>query len=213
MMKAIGLFGGTFNPVHHGHLRSALEIYQHLGLSQVTFIPTYMSPHKQVDTVDTHHRLSMLSLAVKHCPQLIVSDLEIKAQKISYTINTIMHFRQRYPDTPLCFLMGMDSFVNFTQWYRWQDILTHCHLIVSARPGYDIMENSDMSALLNQYQVTNCDELQHHLGGCIYVHHANPLAISSSSIRDMIANKQAITYLTPPEVEQYITTEQLYLAN
>lgn len=213
MNTPIGLFGGTFNPVHHGHLRSALDICQALSLDKVTLIPNFISPHKQHGQVDPTHRLTMLELATKNCQQLDISDIEINSPTTSYTVDTIMHFRKAYPTHPLCFLMGMDSFTNFTTWHRWEDILKHCHLIVSQRPGYQIDTQCDELTLLERHETKNIDDLRRSLGGTIYVHHAFPLAISSSQMRQAIRENQSITFLTPPTVEAYITRNQLYLAN
>ena len=213
MKTPIGLFGGTFNPVHHGHLRSALDICQTLSLRHVTMIPNFVSPHKQDGKVPAEHRLAMLKLATQDCQQLEISDIEINSPRISYTADTINHFRDNYPEYPLCFLMGMDSFVNFTTWHRWQEILKHCHLIVSQRPGYNIENNDDVRKLLEQHETKSIEDLSDSLGGRIYIHHAFPLAISSSQMRQAISDNHPITFLTPPAVEAYITKHQLYLAN
>ncbi|WP_435276887.1 nicotinate-nucleotide adenylyltransferase [Psychrobium sp. nBUS_13] len=213
MKTPIGLFGGTFNPVHHGHLRSALDICHALSLAHVTLIPNFISPHKQHETIAPTHRLTMLTLATQSCQQLKVSDIEINSPTVSFTVDTIIHFRNNYPDQPLCFLMGMDSFVNFTTWHRWQDILQHCHLVVSQRPGYQVEAQSDAHTLLTQHETKNINDLRVNLGGRIYLHQAFPLAISSSQMRQAISENQPITFLTPPAVEAYITTHQLYLAN
>lgn len=213
MKTPIGLFGGTFNPVHHGHLRSALDICQMLSLDHVTMIPNFISPHKRKGNISNEHRLTMLKLATQDCQQLEISDIEINSPKISYTVDTINHFRDLYPAHPLCFLMGMDSFVNFTTWHHWQEILEHCHLIVSQRPGYALKENDDAYELLQQHETKNLENLRHSLGGKIYIHHAFPLAISSSQMRQAISANHPITFLTPPAVQAHITKHQLYLAN
>ncbi|MGB1298831.1 MAG: nicotinate-nicotinamide nucleotide adenylyltransferase, partial [Psychrobium sp.] len=109
MESPIGLFGGTFSPVHHGHLRSALDICQALELSSVTLIPNYQSPHKAAQDVSAQHRLAMLKLATSISPMLNISDIEISSANTSYTVDTVRSFRAQYPDRPLCFLMGMDS--------------------------------------------------------------------------------------------------------
>jgi len=214
----IGIFGGTFNPVHHGHLRSALDICEHLQLQEILMMPTFMSPHKMhshqghdIEYVSNNaHRLSMLRAATKHCEKLSVSEFELNDAQVSYTVNTIAHFRTKFPNTPLCFLMGMDSFVNFTRWHRWQDILVECHLVVSQRPGYDINENDEINTLLATHQTSDISDLHESLGGSIYFHHAHPLSISSSSIRQLVQTQKSITYLTPPSVENYIIKHALY---
>lgn len=212
MLKApVGIFGGTFNPVHHGHLRSALDIGNVLSLDSVVLMPTFMSPHKTQQTIDKQHRLAMLEAATANAPLLTVSDFEISNPEVSYTINTIEHLRTENPSTPLCFLMGMDSFLQFTTWHRWQDILKHCHLVVAQRPGYAIKDDSPTSILLSTHITSHANKLHQSLGGLIYIHDAHPLAISSSGIRDLIAQSQPITFLTPPSVENYISCHHLYI--
>ena len=139
-------------------------------------MPTYMSPHKTSGDIDTTHRLSMLKLATEHCTALQCSDFEIERQQVSYTVDTIEHFRAKYPQTPLCFLMGMDSFINFTSWHRWQDILKQCHLVVSHRPGYSIENQSDASNLLKAHQTSSIEQLHNTPSGLIYMHDAHPVA-------------------------------------
>jgi len=226
MKPAIGLFGGSFDPVHHGHLRSAIDVCQHLNLQQVTFIPAFVSPHKTNNVENSaqsalemsgnhqhvYHRFTMLEMATKDCKQFSVSDYEIKQPKTSFTVDTIKHFRLKNPDTPLVFLMGMDSFVNFTTWHCWQDILASCHLVVSHRPGYCLTKGSNASQLLAKHQTTSLQALHSTLGGLIYLHEDHPLSISSSNIRALVSQGQPITYLTPPNVEHYIKQHQLYLS-
>ncbi len=206
----MGIFGGTFNPIHHGHLRSALDICSVLSLDSIMLMPAFMSPHKTQQSIDTKHRLAMLESATQTCPLLTVSDFEINNPEISYTVNTIEYFREKYPSTPLCFLMGMDSFLQFTTWHRWQDILRNSHLVVSQRPGYILSDNSTVTTLLNNHQAMCARELQQSLGGLIYLHDAHPLAISSSGIRHLISQSQPITFLTPLSVENYISQHHLY---
>jgi len=217
LTQPIGIFGGTFNPVHHGHLRSALDICEHLNLQEVLMMPTFMSPHKLVELKNNdeyvnnnEHRLAMLRAATDDCNQLNVSDFEFNRDQVSYTANTIAHFRAQWPDTPLCFLMGMDSFVNFTQWHHWQDILNQCHLVVSHRPGYVIDSSDNINVLLNKHQTTSVSTLHNTLGGSIFLHCAHPLSISSSSIRQLVQTQKSITYLTPTSVENYIIKHGLY---
>lgn len=219
MTPPIGIFGGSFDPIHHGHLRSALDICRVLNIAQVTFVPTYISPHKSTKLLpnnnsiesNNNHRLNMLTLATSTCDYFNVSDYEITRTDISFTINTIEHIRQQQPNSPIFFLMGLDSLLSFTRWHRWQDILNQCHLIVSHRPGYDINDALTLE-LLNKYQTTEVSHLYKSIGGAIYLHQAYPLDISSSNIRELTKNLQSIDYLTPPSVVDYIKQHQLYLS-
>ena len=208
---SIGLLGGSFDPVHHGHLRSALDVGNALGLQNIHLMPTYISPHKTQNHATNEQRLAMLNLAVKYSPQLSVDEQEINQPQRSYTVDTLTALRLQYPNQPLCFLMGMDSLLSFTQWHRWQDILSLCHLVVSVRPGWSLPTgDGDVAQLLQQHQTQHPDKLHQQLNGLILIHQVHPLSISSSEIRALRAQGQSCQFLVPENVNQYILDQQLY---
>ncbi len=206
----IGILGGSFDPVHHGHLRSALDICDALSLSSVHLLPNYISPHKSVSHASDHHRLAMLKLATANCPQLAIDEQELKTNNACFTVDTLEKLRAHYPNSPLCFLMGMDSLRSFTHWHRWQDILKLCHLVVSARPGWEVPSDGDSAALLAQHQTTDYRQLHQQMAGNIFLHQAYPLSISSSDIRALCRNEQSCQFLVPDSVNEYIAKHQLY---
>lgn len=210
LQSPIGILGGSFDPVHHGHLRSALDICDALSLSSVHLLPNYMSPHKSVSHADDSHRLAMLELATSNCPQLTIDARELNTSSACFTVDTLENLRKLHPNQPLCFLMGMDSLRSFTHWHRWQDILKLCHLVVSARPGWDIPTEGDCAALLDQYQTTDYEQLHQQLAGCIFLHEAYPLSISSSEIRTLCRRDKSCQFLVPDSVNQYIRQHKLY---
>ncbi len=207
---AIGFLGGTFDPIHFGHLRPALEIQQALNLQSLYLLPNYIAPHKEKSLANTQQRIEMVKLAIQETPELQLNTQELLRSTPSYTIDTLKLLRQQYPETPICFIMGMDSLINFDSWYQYQEILDYCHIVVSHRPGWDPTFNEVVSALLTKHQIQNPALLHSALAGYIYFQSTSQLAISSSQIRDLLAAKRSINFLTPQSVCTYIKEQHCY---
>ena len=208
--NAIGFLGGTFDPIHFGHLRPALEIQQALNLQALYLMPNYIAPHKTTSLASAEQRIDMVKLAIKTTPHLQLTTQELLRDTPSYTIDTLKLLRQQSPDTPICFIMGMDSLIHFDTWYQYQDILKYCHLVISHRPGWTPVFNKVVDGLVNLHQVHNPALLHQTLAGCIYFQSTSQLAISSSHIRDLITKNQAIDFLTPQSVCDYIKENDCY---
>jgi len=207
---AIGFLGGTFDPIHFGHLRPALEIQQALNLQALYLMPNYIAPHKAKSMASAQQRIDMVQIAIQDTPTLQLTTQELLRTSPSYTIDTLKLLREQYPDTPLCFIMGMDSLIQFDSWYRYQEILSYCHLIVSHRPGWDPDFNCVISELLRKHQISDPAQLHQRLSGYIYFQSTTQLAISSSEIRDLLATNKSINFLTPQSVCTYIKEQQCY---
>lgn len=207
---AIGFLGGTFDPIHFGHLRPALEIQQALNLQSLYLLPNYIAPHKEKTLATTEQRVEMVKLAIQDTPEIQINTQELLRSSPSYTIDTLKLLRQQHPDTPICFIMGMDSLINFDSWYQYQDILNYCHLVVSHRPGWDPTFNEVVTDLLTQHQIQDPGLIHRSLAGCIYFQSTSQLAISSSQIRQLLATKQSINFLTPQSVCTYIKEQHCY---
>ncbi len=132
----IGLFGGTFDPIHYGHLRTAFELLQALKLSQVRFLPTGSPPHREVPMAEPVLRLQMVRAAVAAQSGFVVDDREIRRQGLSYSIDTLTELRADFPQHSLCLLLGMDAFLGLPTWHRWREIFELCHVVVAHRPGW-----------------------------------------------------------------------------
>ena len=211
----LGLFGGTFNPVHWGHLRSAEEIREMCQLEQVIFIPTNISPHKKSgEIVSANHRLKMLNLAVERNPHFLTSDVELKRLGKSYSIETIGHFKQAFgEDTTLFFIMGMDAFLEIDSWRNYNELFSLCNFIVMTRPQY---ETKDLDRVIPAQRIKDFvyypDEMKfvHNSQFSIYIKEITPLDISSNAIRTFIKSGRSIQYLLPEEVEKYVKEHRLY---
>ncbi len=197
----IGIFGGTFNPVHNGHIRLLKSFARECGFDRIIVIPTALPPHKEVfNLASGEQRLKMCSLAFEDLKGIEISDYEIKKGGKSYTFETLAHFKGVYPDSELYFIMGTDMFLSFGEWREPQKILENAVLLCGIRDNSVSFEEIDNYARkelgLNEKQYKIC--------------FAEPFEISSSELRAKIAAGENIGMYVPEKVEQYIYSEKLY---
>jgi nicotinate-nucleotide adenylyltransferase len=211
--KRIGLFGGTFNPIHLGHLRGAEEIREGFHLEEVIFITSSIPPHKVTEKViEARHRLEMARLATSGNPHFSTSDLELSRPGNSYSIDTLRFFREREQDA-IFFILGRDAFVEIETWKEYQNLFSLCHFIVMARPGSQ--ENSSSpplpEALIQNFRYRPEEKAWIHLSGHrLYFKEISFLDISSTKVRELIERGGSVRYLIPAEVEAYIQKHGLY---
>jgi len=192
--------GGTFDPVHYGHLIAAEYARHEFKLEQVVFMPAARPPHKEMEQVlDSNHRYEMVRRAVKGNPAFAISDLEMKRTGNSYTIDTIRHFLEECPGRAVFFIMGADSLLTMTTWKDYQNLARLCQFVVVTRPGYVISESEPVLKQLPSVLWENVHFLP-----------IPALDISSSDIRERVAAGRPIKYLLPDDVEQYIAETGLY---
>lgn len=215
-LPRIGLFGGTFNPVHLGHLRAAEEVREILGLHSVYFIPAYMPPHKDTTGIASPvDRLKMLALATQGNPFFRISDVELNRGGSSYTIDTLEYFSFTFPDSELYFVLGSDLFSEIDTWRDYKRLFESSNFAVIMRPGFC----NDFSSLC---PLALKDEFRYYKqenGIITYLHKSSKvlqlvqidgIQISSTRIRELIKEYKSIKYLVPNEVESYIQTKKLY---
>jgi nicotinate-nucleotide adenylyltransferase len=206
----MGILGGTFDPIHYGHLRIAQEVMDEIGLSEVRFIPSANPPHKDRPTASAEQRAEMVKLAIQDNPAFRLDLIELNRSGPSYTIDTLISLRNDFPDATLCLIMGVDAFNSLCSWHRWQELLDYCHIILVNRFSTDLNLANHISSLYQKHITQDIAFLSNHSSGLIY-HVPMPLLdISSSYIRKLVWKKKKITYLTPPLVEQYIHHTKLY---
>lgn len=219
--KRVGVFGGSFDPVHNGHLGLAVHAREKFQLDRVLFVPAYLSPHK-LDSEPAHprHRLAMLRLALGANPFFSISEVELEKKEISFTINTLSQLTALHPDTDFFLIMGIDAFMGIKTWKSVYRLLGMCHVVVATRPGFkEGIEDSLKNLVAGQesmYSPATRKEgvtIFHHLekNTTLNFFDLPPLDISSSVIRTKIHRHQETKNMLPPEVENYMITNQLYL--
>lgn len=206
----VGIFGGTFDPIHFGHLRPALEVREGLGLAEVRFVPCHVPPHRGQPQAHADHRLELLQAAIADVPYLRVDQRELERSGPSYTVDTLIDLRQELPDSPLCLMIGMDSLLNLPKWHRWQELIELAHIVVMARPGYAPTYSAELAAWVERHRTDSALELKTVLAGAVYFYPVTQMAISATAIRDLIANGRAPRFLTPDAVWRQILAQRLY---
>jgi len=211
----LGLFGGTFDPIHFGHLRAAQELADILALDRIIFIPSASPPHKTERAITPFEsRANMVRLAISGNPLFSFSDVENLREGKSYSISTVRHFlEKRTSDGPLYFITGQDAFDLITTWYDWKTLLTLCHFVVMTRPGYD-KKGLDQILPVDVAAAYRFDEAGDRFvnpqGTAIYFRRTTFLDISASDIRARILAGQSVQYLMPDKVIRFIEAEKLY---
>jgi nicotinate-nucleotide adenylyltransferase len=211
--KRIGLFGGTFNPIHIGHLRGAEEIQEAFRLQELVFIPAAIPPHKMTENViEANHRLEMVKLATVSNPCFSVTDVELKRPGKSYSIDTIRYFRERVEGT-LFFILGGDAFVEMGSWKDFTELFTLCNFIVMMRPkskknAHPNPLPESLASLFQYHQERG--EWVHASGHTLHFQEITYLDISSTKIREKMEKEESVKYLVPPEVEAYAQNHRLY---
>ena len=206
----IGIFGGTFDPVHFGHLRPALEVQQALGLNQVRFIPAGQPPHRETPYASTPQRLSMLRAAIEDQPGFVVDERELRREGPSYMVDTLASLREEVGQIPLCLILGYDAFLGLPGWHQWNSLIELAHLVITHRPGWNHDELEDaLQSLVKQCETGVERLLEQAAGGLLFVP-VTQLDISATIIREQIRAGQDIRYLLPDTVYRIIREQKLY---
>ncbi len=208
----IGIFGGTFDPVHYGHLRSALEVKDIFGLDEVRLIPCANPPHRDQPAAPAEMRLQMLELSIKNQSGLKIDTRELDRHKLSpqapsYMVDTLKSLRREFPTGPLLLFIGTDAFSYLTAWHQWQRLFDYAHIVVMTRPGF---ETPQLDGFFKARLTNGTQELARADAGKLCFQQVTQLDISATAIRDMIATKQNPGFLLPDAVIEYIKQHQLY---
>jgi nicotinate-nucleotide adenylyltransferase len=212
LMQPIGLFGGTFDPLHYGHLRTAFELWQALSLAEVRFMPTGSPPHREQPYASAQLRLEMVKAAVADQPAFIVDDREVRRTGVSYSVDTLTELRAEYPQRSLCLLLGMDAFLGLPNWHRWRDLLDLAHIIVAHRPGWRAPTMGPLGEVMVDRGTGSVRDLHEQRAGRIYVHAVTQLEISSTELRQLISQGRDPRYIVPEEVRRIIRETRCYAA-
>jgi nicotinate-nucleotide adenylyltransferase len=207
---AIGVFGGTFAPIHHGHIRLALELRERLGLQRVLIVPSARPPHRAAPEVPPQRRLEWVRLALAGEPGLEVDDREIRRNGPSYTYDTMAALRQQHgPDTPLLLLLGDDAANQLHTWHRWRELFDLAHLVLVERPYEPPAPGPELAAFLRGRRAASAQALLTRPAGGWIAASIPPLAISSTRVRQLLKAGRSIRGLVPDAVIQTLTTEDV----
>ena len=213
-MKSIALFGGTFDPIHQGHVQSAIELKQRLALDELRLVHCHLPPHRATPGCSSRQRLAMVELAIANTG-LQVDDRELHRDSLSYSIDTLESLRSELGDkVSLSWVMGTDAFAAFDRWHRWQDFLTVAHLIVMKRPNEVLPETGPVAELIAQHRTDSAEVLHQQPAGTIRFESLTPYPVSATEIRAALSRQQAASVklenTMAEAVLHYIQTHQLY---
>lgn len=198
--RPIGIFGGTFDPIHYGHLRPAMELVQALRLSEMRFMPAAVPPHRGAPVADPETRLALVRAAVEDVPGFLVDDREIGREGPSFSVDSLVALRSEFPDRPLCMVLGMDAFHGLTRWHRWRELMQLAHIVVAHRPGWHAPAVGELQELLREAGTGRVRDLHDYRAGRIYIQAVTQLEISSTAIRNMMREGRDPRFLTPDPV-------------
>lgn len=210
MQPPIGILGGTFDPIHLGHLRAALELQQALKLTTIHFLPCFQPVHRHPPIASSEKRLQMIRLAIQNEPSFRLDTTEIDRQGPSYAFDTLAQLRQKFPDTPLCWILGIDAFLQFHTWHRYEELFSLAHFIIAHRPHYHVPTEGIVAELLKQRKTDSLKLLHQQLSGSLFLQPITLLDISASEIRKQIKNGENPRFLVPDSVYDYVMTQSIY---
>lgn len=211
MLTSVAMLGGTFDPIHAGHLRSAVELREALALDEVRFVPCHVPPHRAAPIASAEQRLHMLELALEGEPGLSIDARELQRNEPSYSIDTLIALRSEFgAQCALSLIVGMDAFAQLHTWHRWRELLDYAHIIVIARPGSALPQSGEVADLLRAKR-SDANVLKQSSHGRIVCVELTPLPISATAIRELIRCGRSPRYLLPDAVWNYIRAQQLYV--
>lgn len=206
----VGILGGTFDPVHNGHLRLAMELATALSMTQIRLVPCARPPHRGQPIASPGQRAKWIRVATANEPILRLDDRELLRDGSSYTVDTLASLRAEMPTTPLCLIMGRDVFAHLPSWDRWKQLFDYAHIVLIERPGIDVTLAPPAAAELEARYVDRVEHLHEQAAGAIYSYAPPPLAISASRIRHLLATGASPRYLLPTPVLDDIMDSDVY---
>lgn len=207
----IGILGGTFDPVHYGHLRTALDVQQQLSLREVRFIPCGQPPHRYAPVASASQRLAMVRAAIAVRESFVADDREMKRDGPSYMVDTLKSLKHDFKSESLCLLLGTDAFNGLAQWYQWQDIFDFANIAVMQRPRMEspVELNQRLLAQLKK-RIVDADNLKTHKNGAVCFVQVTQLDISATEIRQQWQQGKDIQFLLPDSVLKLMQQQDIY---
>jgi nicotinate-nucleotide adenylyltransferase len=206
----ICILGGTFDPVHFGHLRPALDVQQALGIDCVHLLPCRTPPHREMPQLGGQQRLWLLQLAIANEPGLRIDERELRRDGPSYMVDTLMSLRAGIGERPLCLALGMDALLGLDRWHRWEDLFELCHLVAMQRPGNEWPQDGELALRVSGARVTDVQALYRAPAGCVLAVPVTQMAVSATRIRALLRAGRSARYLLPEAVFERILQENWY---
>ncbi len=206
----IGILGGTFDPVHLGHLRTALEVRDALGLDEIRLVPCRIPPHRPAPVASSGLRTRMLNAAIEGHPGFVVDERELQRAGPSYMLDTLVSLQADFPGQAVCLIVGMDAFRGLPAWHRWRELLGHCHMVVMTRPGARVPETGELGDLIGIHRVKDVGMLRQRSAGLLLFQQVSHLDISGTQIRGLLADGGDASFLVPDSVLSIINEQGLY---
>ena len=206
MTALLGILGGTFDPIHYGHLKPAAELMRLLRLEQIRFIPNRVPPHRQQPWLDTATRRDLVQTAIADYPGFVLDQRELQRAGPSYMVDTLAELQRDFPRHTLCLIMGSDAFAHFTHWHRWQAILELCHVIVITRPGAQLPDFGEQQHLIQSRISGDAGALAASQHGQILIQSVSLVDISATMIREKLDQRQSIAGLVPESIREQLET-------
>lgn len=203
----IGVMGGTFDPVHYGHLHPAAEVCDGVGMEQIRFVPSRVPVHRDQPVATLADRVRWLQMAAAEFPQFVVDMREVERDSPSWMVLTLESMAHEFPYSPLCLIMGMDAFLKLDSWHRWGDLFEYAHIVVTHRPGFDRPSTDKANQLLDGREAEKMDELYvlpRAAGGKIFFYPVTPLEISATEIRKNIRNGGSSASMVPESIRDEV---------
>ncbi|MEW4981829.1 MAG: nicotinate-nucleotide adenylyltransferase [Cycloclasticus sp.] len=208
--KFVGLYGGTFDPIHLGHLTAASDVQQKIGLDEVRMVLSASPPHRSVPTLSAAERFSLLALAVNDFHALVADDCEMARKGPSYMVDTLLDFRQRSPTSSLVLILGMEAFNGLPSWYRWQEIIGLAHIVVTDRAGFDNRFEQEVADYMAPFLTLDKSQLKQQTHGKIYIQPVTAVDISATQIRQRIKAKKTVKHMLTNECLDAISKSGYY---
>jgi nicotinate-nucleotide adenylyltransferase len=210
MSAPVGIFGGTFDPVHYGHLRAAVEVCEALQLAELRMVVSARPPHRAQPVAPAGHRLEMLRLVTASRPELVADDSEMRREGSSFMVDTLEGFRKSLGEVPLVLVIGQDAANGLDRWHQWRRLFDLAHIAVMRRPDSVSDYTGELAEQMTARAAPGAAELQRSPAGRVLPLDITQLEISATAIRDLIAAERSPVYLTPPPVIEYIRRHGLY---
>ena len=208
--KFIGIYGGTFDPIHLGHLTAASEVQKKIGLDEVRMVLSANPPHRAIPVLSARDRFSLLKLAVNDFQTLVADSCEIDRGGSSYMVDTLLNFRQRNPNSSLVLILGMEAFNGLMSWYRWEELIGLAHIVVTDRAGFDNRFEKNINTYVAPLLTTDKSELKQRTHGKIYVQPVTAVDISATLIRQRIKDKKTVKMMLTSDCLNAINKNSFY---